>query len=110
MAAAPHPRAGLWRWTSQTAGAKDVCLSGQLLSVFASRPDCPPARRWRTASGAYEVRIACQAGPAGGVYARAQGDFNSAFQIDLRLGEATDHIDARYLGPCPPGRRPDDQP
>jgi hypothetical protein len=109
-AALPHPKPGLWRWTSHMAGGKQVCLSGQLLSAFASRPGCPVVSRVRTEDGAYVVKIACKDGPVSGSYARAQGDFTTSFQVDLQLGDVGDHVDARYLGPCPAGRQPDDQP
>jgi hypothetical protein len=109
-AALPHPRAGLWDWASRGAPARQVCLSGQLLSVFASRPGCPAVSRTRTDDGAYVVRIACQGGPVRSSWARASGDFRMAFRIDLQLGDTSDHVEARYLGPCPPGRHPDDLP
>jgi hypothetical protein len=106
--ALPHPTAGLWEWDSRAAGRKQLCLSGQVLSVLAERPGCPVTRRVRAADGSYVVEAACGGGRS--TWARAQGDFSSAFSADIHLGDVADHADARYLGPCPAGRRPHDQP
>ncbi|HEX3919076.1 MAG TPA: DUF3617 family protein [Caulobacteraceae bacterium] len=109
-AALPHPRAGLWEWDSKAAGKKQICLSGQVLTVLEARPGCPVTRRVKTADGSYVVEAACADGPVKTTWARAHGDFSSAFSVDIQLGDVTDHADARYLGPCPAGRHPDDQP
>ena len=109
-AALPHPRAGLWEWDSHAGGHRQLCLSGQVLSVLAERPGCPVTQRVKATDGAYVVQATCADGPVKSTWARAQGDFSSAFSADIRLGDVADHADARYLGPCPAGRHPDDQP
>src|SRR5580698_10205841 len=49
--ALPHPKTGLWRWTSQAAGQKQLCLSGQALAPLGGRPGCPVTREVRTPAG-----------------------------------------------------------
>jgi hypothetical protein len=113
-AALPHPKAGLWKWNSQAAGRKQLCLSGQLLTPLAARPGCPISRQIRTASGAYVVEAKCEAGQVSRTWAKTSGDYVRAFSVDIRIddsrGDVSDHADYRYLGPCAPGQRPDDQP
>jgi hypothetical protein len=113
-AALPHPQAGLWKWTSQAAGQKQLCLSGQLLTPLAARPGCPISRQVRTASGAYVVEAKCQAGQVSRTWAKTSGDYGHAFSVDLVIndnrGDISDHAEYRYLGPCATGQRPDDQP
>ena len=112
--ALPHPKAGLWQWSSQAAGQKQLCLSGQLLTPLAARPGCPILRQIRTASGAYVVEAKCQAGQVSRTWAKSAGDYGRAFSIDVIIddshGDISDHADYRYLGPCAPGQRPDDAP
>src|SRR5690348_16047570 len=60
--ALPHPKPGLWQWNSRMAGSRQLCLSGQLLTVFAERPGCPVVRRVKTSDGAFIVEAACSAG------------------------------------------------
>jgi len=114
IAALPHPKAGLWRWTSQASGEKQLCLSGQLLNTLAARPGCPVSRQIRTASGAYVVEARCQTGPVGRTWAKATGDYGRAFSLDIVVndsrGDVSDHADYRYLGACAPGQRPVDLP
>jgi len=111
-AAMPHPKAGLWRWDSRAAGRRQLCLSGQLLSVLAARPGCPQARRIRNAIGAYVVEARCSAGSVRRTWAKVTGDYSRAFSVDIAIDDAragvSDHQDYRYLGPCAPGQRPDD--
>lgn len=109
-AALPHPKAGLWEWDSVAAGKKQICLSGQVLTVLEARPGCPVSRRVKTADGSYVVAAECADGPVKTTWARAHGDFSSDFQVDIQLGDVSDHATARYLGPCPEGRHPDDSP
>jgi hypothetical protein len=113
-AALPHPKAGLWAWISQAGGQKRICLSGQLLSVLAERPGCPLIREIRTFSGAFVVIAQCQDSPVRRTWARCDGDYTKAFSVDTRVddtrGDVSDHADYRYLGPCPPGQHPVDQP
>jgi hypothetical protein len=113
-AALPHPKAGLWRWSSQAGGQKQLCLSGQLLPVLAERPGCPVNRRIRAAGGAFVVEARCQDGPVRRTWARSAGDYANAFAVDIRVddtrGDVADHAEYRYLGPCAPGQHPDDQP
>lgn len=112
--ALPHPKPGLWRWSSHAAGQKQLCLSGQLLSALAARPGCPISRQIRTASGAYVVEAKCDNSPVSRTWAKAAGDYNKAFTLDFVIndsrGDITDHADYRYLGPCAPGQHADDQP
>jgi hypothetical protein len=113
-AALPHPRSGLWQWTSQAGGQKRLCLSGQLLSPLAPRPGCPTSRQIRTDGGAYVVETRCEAGQVSRTWAKTSGDYNRAFSLDIVVndsrGDISDHADYRYLGPCAPGQHPDDQP
>ena len=112
--ALPHPKAGLWAWSSQAGGQRRICFSGQLLSALAERPGCPLKRQIRTANGAYVVEASCQNSPVRRTWARSAGDYASAFSVDIRIddtrGDITDHADYRYLGPCPAGQHPVDQP
>jgi hypothetical protein len=111
-AALPRPKAGLWSWSSQAAGQKRLCLSGQILSALAARPGCPQTRRVRNAIGAYVVETRCAAGSVRRTWAKSVGDYSRAFSVDVAIDDAravvTDHQDYRYLGPCAPGQRPDD--
>ena len=113
-AALPHPKAGLWQWSSKAGGQKQLCLSGQLLSGLAARPGCPVSRQIRTAGGAYVVEARCESGPVGRTWAKAAGDYDRAFTLDIAVddsrGDIADHADYRYLGPCAPGQSPDDLP
>ena len=113
-AALPHPKAGLWLWSSQAGGEKRLCLSGALLSVLAPRPGCPPARQIRTTSGAFVVEARCQSGPVSRTWAKTFGDYDHAFALDLVVmdarGDISDHAEYKYLGPCAAGQRPDDAP
>jgi hypothetical protein len=109
-AALPHPRAGLWQWDSKAGGSRQLCLSGQVLTVLQARPGCPVTHRVHARDGAYVVQSACGQGPVRSTWARAHGDFSRAFSVDVQLGDVSDHADAHYLGPCPAGRHPDDQP
>ena len=113
-AALPHPKSGLWKWASQAGGQKQLCLSGQLLAPLAARPGCPIARQIRTASGAYVVEAKCEAGQVSRTWAKSSGDYERAFSLDIVVddsrGNISDHAEYRYLGPCAPGQRPDDQP
>ena len=113
-AALPHPKAGLWQWSSQAGGQKQVCLSGQLLTPLAARPGCPVSRQIRTAAGAYVVEAKCTAGQVSRTWAKTSGDYARAFSVDIVIddsrGDISDHANARYLGPCAPEQRPDDQP
>ena len=113
-AALPHPRPGLWKWSSHAGGQKQLCLSGQLLAALAARPGCPISREIRTAGGAYVVEAKCANSPVSRTWAKAAGDYNKAFTLDVAIndnrGDITDHADYRYLGPCAPGQHPDDQP
>ena len=103
----PHPKAGLWRWTSQAAGVRQLCLSGRVLTVLAERPGCPVSRRVRTDDGAFAVEADC-GGQVGRLSARAQGDFDRDFVTDVAIGPARDHAEFRYVGACAPGQKPDD--
>jgi hypothetical protein len=113
-AALPHPKGGLWQWKSQAAGSRQLCLSGQLLAPLAARPGCPVTRRIRTFSGAYVVEARCPSGQVSRTWAKTSGDYARAFSVDVIIddshGDISDHADYRYLGPCAPGQRPDDQP
>ncbi len=113
-AALPHPRAGLWQWSSQAGGQKRLCLSGALLVPMAARPGCPVSRQIRTARGAYVVEARCQSGPVSRTWARTSGDYGRAFALDFVVedsrGDVSDHADYTYLGPCAAGQRPDDAP
>lgn len=112
--ALPHPKPGLWRWSSQAGGQKQLCLSGQPLVALAVRPGCAVSREIRTAGGAYVVEAKCENSPVSRTWAKAAGDYNKVFTLDVVIddsrGDITDHADYRYLGPCAPGQRPDDQP
>jgi hypothetical protein len=112
--ALPHPKAGLWQWNSRAGGRKQLCLSGQVLSPLAPRPGCPTSRQVRTISGAYVVETRCQSGPVSRTWAKAAGDYNRAFSLDIAVsdsrGDISDHADYRYQGPCAPGQHPDDLP
>ena len=112
--ALPHPKVGLWKWSSQAGGQKQLCLSGQLLTPLAGRPGCPVSRQIRTASGAYVIEARCQAGPVSRTWAKTSGDYDRAFSVDIVIddsrGDISDHADYRYVGPCAPGQHPDDQP
>lgn len=110
VAALPHPKAGLWRWSSGVVGVKDLCLSGQVLSVLEPRPGCPAVRQVVTRNGAYIVEAHCPTGAVRRLYARAWGDFDRVFWTDVTVGEAADHAEYRYLGACAPGQKPDDTP
>ena len=113
-AALPHPKAGLWKWSSHAGGVKQLCLSGQLLAALAERPGCAISRQVHTVAGAYVVEAKCQASPVSRTWAKTAGDYNRAFTLDVVIddtrGDITDHADYRYLGPCAPGQHPDDQP
>jgi hypothetical protein len=106
----PHPKPGLWRWTSRAGGTRDLCLSGQLLTVLAVRPGCPVVRQVRTTDGAFVVEAHCQDGPVKVTSVKVRGDYNTAFAADVSLGDVSDHADYLYLGACAAGQKPDDQP
>jgi hypothetical protein len=113
-AALPHPKAGLWKWSSHAGGVKQLCLSGELLAALADRPGCSISRQVHTAAGAYVVESKCENSPVSRTWAKTAGDYNRAFTLDVAIddarGDITDHADYRYLGPCAPGQHPDDQP
>ena len=113
-AALPHPKAGLWQWSSHAGGQKRLCLSGQLLTPLTPRFGCPTSRQIRTISGAYVVETRCESGQVSRTWAKTTGDYNRAFSLDIAVndsrGDISDHADYRYLGPCAPGQRPDDVP
>jgi hypothetical protein len=113
-AALPHPKGGLWKWSSQAGGQKQLCLSGQLLTPLAARPGCPVSRQIRTAGGAYVVETRCQAGQVSRTWAKTSGDYDRAFSVDIVIddsrGDISDRAEYRYLGPCAPGQHADDQP
>ena len=108
--ALPHPKPGLWSWTSGVTGAKRLCLSGQTLSVLDARPGCPVVRQVVMRDGSYIVEARCAGGPVSHLYARASGDFDQAFSTDVTVGDVSDHANYAYLGACPAGQKPDDQP
>ena len=114
VSALPHPKAGLWLWKSQASGEKQLCLSGRLLTSLAARPGCPVTRQIRTASGAYVVEAKCQAGQVRRTWAKAAGDYDRDFTLDVVVddsrGDVSDHSEYRYLGACAAGQHPDDQP
>jgi hypothetical protein len=109
-AALPHPKPGLWQWSSRVSGVKRLCLSGQTLSVLDTRPGCPVVRQVVTRDGSYIVEARCAGGPVNRTYARAGGDFDHAFSTEVTVGDVSDHADYAYLGPCPAGQKPDDTP
>jgi len=106
----PHPRAGLWRWASGAAGVRQLCFSGQVLTVLAPRPGCTALRQVMTRDGAFVVEAHCAAGPVRRIYAKAWGDFDRAFFTNVTVGDASDHAEYHYIGPCRPGQKPDDAP
>jgi len=112
--ALPHPKPGLWKWSSHAGGVKQLCLSGQLLAALAERPGCPISRQIRTTGGAYVVEAKCQNSPVSRTWAKTAGDYNRAFTLDVAIddarGDINDHADYRYLGPCAPGQHADDAP
>ena len=105
----PHPKAGLWHWSSKS-GAGQICLAGHVPSALAERPGCPVTRRVRLADGAFLVEAACDGAAATRTRAKASGDYASAFSLDVTIGDVSDHVAYRYLGPCPPGHATDDGP
>jgi hypothetical protein len=109
-AALPHPKAGLWQWSSHTAGQRQLCLSGRLLTALDPRPGCPVTRQVRAADGAFVVEARCEGGSQTHTVAVVRGDYASAFSLDISIDGASDHADYRYLGPCPGAQRPDDLP
>jgi len=110
LAELPHPKPGLWRWSSGAGGVRQLCLSGQVLGVLAPRPGCPVVRQVVLRDATYVVEAKCAGGTVRHISARAWGDFDRAFSTDVQLTDVADHAEYRYLGPCPAGQKPDDAP
>lgn len=112
----PHPKPGLWAVKSAVTGARQSCLSGQLLPLFTVRTDCTQNSRQRSADGGVMMDSRCQSSSGSShVMTSATGDYQSAFAVNLVMSSSNgpsikDHLDYTFVGPCAAGQHPDDQP
>jgi len=120
----PHPRAGLWQTTTDNGdGHPDTsttCLSGQA-PAMAKMPDgCAQPSIKRTFTGQIVIDASCKTPHFSMTgHSVSSGDFQNHVSTDsetsMTMGSQPTrsskiHIDSRWIGPCPPGQKPDDAP
>ncbi|HUO12141.1 MAG TPA: DUF3617 family protein [Caulobacteraceae bacterium] len=120
----PRLKPGLWRTTTDSGeGPPDTsssCLSGRA-PVVAKIPDgCAQPSIKRTFTGEIVVDASCKTAHFSMIgHTVSRGDFQSHVTTDsettMTIGRQPPrtsklHIDSRWVGPCPPGRKPDDAP
>ena len=126
----PKPRAGLWRTTIDNGQGHVVtdthCLSGQQPNISREpnlgKPGSPCSQFTikKTFLGAIVVDANCSNGAFTMTsHAVATGDFSTNMSSDSQMTMAGPnlpsrtvkvHSEAHWLGPCPPGQSPSDEP
>jgi hypothetical protein len=124
FSALPHPRAGLWQTVTDTGDGQPEtttsCFSGKMPNIKMPA-SCSKVSFKRTFTGAIVSDMDC--GSPGGAYHMTShsvgtGDFQSTWASDGVLTlemrgrppqVVKTHAEAKYLGPCPPGQKPDDE-
>ena len=106
--AAPARKPGWWQLASHLPNGSTLtrylCLDAATdaaHSIFNSRTGCLPTVRKVT--GGYSFTKSCDGADTTGT---AVGDFNVAYTITESRGPAKVTTDARWMGPCPAGRKP----
>lgn len=120
----PRPRAGLWQTVTDNGdGHPDTstsCLSGRAPAVANMPVGCAQPIIKRTFTGAIVIDASCETAHFRMTgHTVSTGDFQSHVSTDsettMIIGNQPPrtsriHIDSRWVGPCPPGRKPDDAP
>ncbi|HEY1752203.1 MAG TPA: hypothetical protein VGG29_13155 [Caulobacteraceae bacterium] len=118
----PHVKAGYWARVETTNGqgaqVTHSCESGKPVDFGKTPKECSSFALKRTFLGAIVLDGACKSGPVSStMHVTISGDFDSHYVTD---GAATitmegrpptsfaTHTEAKYLGPCPPGVKPED--
>jgi hypothetical protein len=126
---APIRRAGYWEQTVAMTGARartmtthyctDTAMEKQF-SAFGQGPNarmCSQREMHRTATGMAFNSVCTMGGRTMTTSGVATGDFQTHFHIETTMhstppmpgmGEQTVSMDGKWLGPCPPGRKPGD--
>ncbi|HVM98647.1 MAG TPA: DUF3617 family protein [Caulobacteraceae bacterium] len=125
FSALPRPRAGLWQNVIDDGdGHPDTttsCLSGKMPNIKLPK-NCSQMSFKRTFLGAIVMDMDCGA-PNGAYHFTAHtvatGDFQSSMVSDGTMTMQMQgrppqviksHTEAKYLGPCAPGQKPEDEP
>ena len=124
FSALPRPRAGLWQTVTDTGDGQPEtttsCFSGKMPNIKMPAT-CSKVSFKRTFTGAIVSDMDC--GSPGGAYhmishSVGTGDFQSTWASDGVLTlemrgrppqVVKTHAEAKYLGPCAPGQKPDDE-
>jgi hypothetical protein len=124
MADLPRPKAGLWQSTIDDGDGKPAsttsCYSGKQPDLGKMPQTCQTMTFKRTILGAIVIDMAC-ANPDFSLtmHSVATGDFQSAMSSDATMSMTMKgqppkvskmHTEAHWVGPCPPGMKPDDAP
>jgi hypothetical protein len=108
--AAPHRKAGWWQMAAHRPNGavmtRNLCLdaaSDIRNSPFTGHPGC--TMEAQKVPGGYAYQRTCGAESTSGT---AIGDFNSAYKITEKRGAMQIQTDARWMGACPAGHKPDE--
>ena len=123
----PRRKPGLWQQTVTTTGmavppqSMSMCTdekTDQLVSARASESQNCERQSIRREGGVYVVDAVCRSGNTTiRTQGRFSGDFSTRYSGELRssfeppmhgMKEMSQHIDARWVGPCKPGQKPGD--
>ena len=124
MADLPRPKAGLWQNTLDDGDGKPTttttCYSGKTPNMPKMPQGCSQLGIKRTFLGAVTMDMNCATPDFTMVmHSTVTGDFQSSMSSDAVMtmsmkGSAPKtskmHSEAHYIGPCPAGMQPDDQP
>lgn len=109
-----HRKPGMWETTMNLAG-KDVktqmCVDAatdakiSVLGQQTTSEKCGHPTTVQKIDGGYSFSNTCGDHTTSGT---AIGDFNSAYKVTIDAGKTHMVMDSRWLGPCPPGRKPGD--
>jgi hypothetical protein len=127
--ASPKRKAGYWQTTVVMPDMGGGAITGQFCtdaateaktSALAGNPgdSCDAPKVARTAKG-FDFSIRCRGGPgAATTHGSASGDFQSSYRLDAvtvldkppipSMTKIRTVVTAKYLGPCPAGRKPGD--
>jgi Protein of unknown function (DUF3617) len=118
----PHQRAGLWKTVIDDGDGKPDtstdCMSGNVPAVPKMPDGCAKFTLKKTFLGAYIMDMSCTTAEYSmTAHAVVTGDVESHLTGDTTMtmtpkeGPARTmkmHSDATWIGPCPPGQKPDD--
>jgi hypothetical protein len=120
----PHPRAGLWQTTTDDGDGhpdtSSACLSGAAPTVAKMPAGCDQPSIKRTFTGSIVVDATCKTAQFSmTAHSVSTGDFQSHVTTESEstmtmAGQPPRtsklHIDAHWVGPCPPDQKPVDAP